>query len=747
MCEVLAPAGDESSFYAALNSGADAIYLGLKDFSARKSAANFTLENLGEYTRYAHVLGAKVYVALNTLVKDKELSSFFHTACAAWSAGADALILQDIFLGKALKEMYPQMVLHLSTQAGVCNIYGARLAKRMGFSRVILARETPFDDIKKIASEIETEVFVQGALCTCFSGQCYFSSFVGGNSGNRGFCKQPCRKRYRIDRKGFEKYSYKLSLSDLCLGDKVLKLQDAGVQSFKIEGRMRSAAYVGTAVKYYKDLFSRIPAHTLSDDLSELKQAYNRGDYTRGYVFGQDGNLLSSDVQGHKGERIGTVSRSKNVKFTFIRSEYIPRDGDGFKIIRGEKEEVGGDEWRSIYPKKAGGFYLMGGSEFREGDGVYLTSSVALQEKVAHRKRLVPLRLSARISVNARPCVRVCGEFGVREFTADFCAEAAQKQAFTENDFIECFQKTGEYPFRVTVEDLNLDGKCFIVKSALNNFRRKIYESIYELLAGQVKGVKEKELKIPPMDRKNACFGTAVIDTDFSSVADKVKIDYAIFRPKNYKNQSDYDEFFNVSKYYAWHKYLYLPAYCLGSDLNEIENHLDGFEGVYAEGTFALEWCKEKRIKVFAGTGFNLFNEMSVAMMEAEGVENWVLSKELSESESRELREKSFSFVGGCIKVMELGHCLFRKDCKQCDRRARYNLTDEQGRNFPLYRYENSVCRFEVYNNALLVSAFKGRANLYDFTILSERGKELFVLGKEEQIEPRTSGAYRRGVL
>ena len=143
MCEVLAPAGDEAAFYAAINSGADAVYLGLTDFSARKSAANFSLDNLKGYIDHAHALGVRVHVALNTLVKEGEADRFFESVLGAWNAGADALIIQDIFLGKRIKQAYPEMTLHLSTQAGVCNAYGARLAKRCGFSRVILARETP----------------------------------------------------------------------------------------------------------------------------------------------------------------------------------------------------------------------------------------------------------------------------------------------------------------------------------------------------------------------------------------------------------------------------------------------------------------------------------------------------------------------------------------------------------------------------------------------------------------------------
>ena len=193
-------------------------------------------------------------LAMNTLVKDSELNGFLSDLLSAWNGGADAIIISDALLGAFIKRNYPEIVLHLSTQAGVCNAYGAKFAKKLGFSRVILSRETSINDIKEIASIIETEVFVQGALCTCFSGQCYLSSFAGGNSGNRGKCKQPCRKRYSIDRDGFQENAYRLSPSDLCVGEDLKKLRNAGVFSFKIEGRMRRAEYVSAAVKYYRNI-------------------------------------------------------------------------------------------------------------------------------------------------------------------------------------------------------------------------------------------------------------------------------------------------------------------------------------------------------------------------------------------------------------------------------------------------------------------------------------------------------------
>ena len=250
--EILAPAGNLETAKIAIKSGANAVYLGLSSFSARANAENFDECALIETLKFARLFGVKVYVAMNTIVKEGEREEFLRTLLRVWSLGVDAIILQDLFLGKAVHEAYPDIVLHLSTQAGICNEQGARFAKQCGFTRVILARETPLSEIEKITPIIETEVFVQGALCTCFSGQCYFSSFVGGNSGNRGRCKQPCRKQYSYDRMGYEEKAYALSLSDLCVGEDIVKLQNAGVISFKIEGRMRRSEYVARSGRSFR---------------------------------------------------------------------------------------------------------------------------------------------------------------------------------------------------------------------------------------------------------------------------------------------------------------------------------------------------------------------------------------------------------------------------------------------------------------------------------------------------------------
>ena len=751
MYEVLAPAGDEAAFFAALHAGADAIYLGLRGFSARANAANFTAERLAELIRYAHLFGTRVYVALNTLVKERELASFFRSAEQAWNAGADALILQDLFLGAELKKQCPQLVLHLSTQAGVCNVSGARLAKASGFSRVILARETPLAQIARIARELETEVFVQGALCTCFSGQCYLSSFAGGNSGNRGLCKQPCRKKYTIDRIGFSAPSYALSLADLCVGKRVKELVAAGVTSFKIEGRMRSAAYVGAAVRYYKDIFAR-KEEALASDLSDLKRAYNRGDYTQGYAFGETKSLHAASVQGHIGERVGTLARlSKDGKSAYVRSAYRPQEGDGFKLLRDGKE-LGGTSIRGGFRADDGGFWIPSEKNWRIGDGVHLTFDSALAARIAAQKRSISLELSCRVAAGEAPVVTVRGAFGTRAFTADLLAEPAKSSPLTEEDLRLCFSKTGEYPFAVTAVKVQTDGQSFIVRSALNAFRRFVWEGVARALAGEPRPPVSLSA---PAALKKTCADVqgqiaVIVDADTRFTDAYSSVAHVIFQPNNYDDDAEIDEFLKKSEYYAWHTWLYFPPFATDGDLLRLAAVAPRFYGVYGEGVYAAWFCKEHDLRFFAGVGCNLFHSRALAGVRALGARQAALSKELSAAELAEVGEGAFVLAGGGIKVMELVHCPFGSDCGRCDRRRRYTLTDEAGRQFPLVRYTlGGVCRFMLYNAApLSAEGALGRlpmGRLYDLTALPEEVCASILAGETQQ--PHTLGALRKGIL
>lgn len=691
MTEILAPAGDNESALAAINAGADAIYLGLTSFSARSSARNFDLQAFEKLAARARLFGVKVYVAMNTLVKQSELESFVQTAVEVWNAGADAIIIQDAFLGKYLKRTYPQMVLHLSTQAGVCNVYGAEFAKECGFSRVILARETKLEDIKQITKIIETEVFVQGALCTCFSGQCYLSSFAGGNSGNRGKCKQPCRKRYRIDRDGFDTSAYRISLSDLSVGEDIKTLVEAGVSSFKIEGRMRRPEYVSAAVSFYKKILS---GSVGDGDLSALKRTYNRGNYTKGLAFGQDKSFISSAVQGHIGEYIGTVTVVNGKYFCANREKRTA--GDGFKILRGGSELCG-----AVFGGEAkGGFYLESSVRLKNGDKVFITTDVALNNALALKSRKIPVEISFYATAGKAPKAVING----KEYTACFTAQKAGNKPLKEEDIKKCFNKVDIYPFEVSYVEIVADG-VFIPLSELNSFRRKCYGDFYDSLTKSGNERIESIQPIQSFTSEQVCTKTAVVSRSLNGI----KADIGILKPDDY--------FVDLSALYSsfnCEKYLYLPPYLTNEEIEKLEEAIVPFDGVYGEGNYAIPLAKKLNKKLFAGTGLNLSNSVSLFEIKADYV---ALSKELTVRETQSLqRGNTFCLTAGGIKVMDLIYCPFSRTCSKCDKRNFYTLADEENRAFPLRRYKTSECRFELFNCNPLVGKNYGTGTLADLT-------------------------------
>ncbi len=740
MLEILAPAGNAECAKTAIMNGANAIYVGYSNFSARQSADNFGGEGLNALLKEAHLNGVKVYVAMNTIVKDEELEEFIKTLIAVWGMGADAIILQDVFLGKRIHEKYPEMILHLSTQAGVCNLYGAKFAKECGFSRVILARETPLEEIEKIAKFIETEVFVQGALCTCFSGQCYFSSFAGGNSGNRGRCKQPCRKLYSYDRQGFEEKSYALSLSDLNVGEKIEKLIDAGVVSFKIEGRMRRAEYVGSAVAYYRAILDDLPNR--EQRLSDLKRTYNRGNYTQGLAFGQDKRFLSPKVQGHLGEKVGVV-KVINGKFFVENSSVFPQKGDAFKILRDGKE-VGGAFFEKAEKK---GFYLFSKTRLKNGDGVFITTDTKVNERVLSASKQPSLRISLDFC-EGEYAKAICEDYDVT-LVSDEQLQSAENQALTKDDLTSCFEKTDGTFVKVIFEKVNINGKIFIPKSKLNGFRRQFFEKIFDKVCKNGHTMYELKDFSCNFDACSPQTKTAVIATDFTCLS----TDIAIFKADDFSKPLS-ESFINGN----FEKYLYFPAFLTEKDCERMKEWLSQgkIDGIYAENYGGICFAKENDLKVFAGTGLNLLNKISIsALLENKNVEYYAVSKEGNAMEVKGLlSEKAFVLSSGDIKIMDLLYCPFGKICANCDKKQKYELRDENDRIFPVRRYLSidGDCRFEVYNCAKLISkGLNGCGKLLDLT-MTEARKQAVSLKEDEEKQKEfyktyTSGHLKRGIL
>ncbi len=289
--ELLAPAGSKDALQAAVQNGADAVYLGLQAFGARQYAKNFDVESLREAAVYCHLRDVQIHVAMNTLIYDRELPQAVQLATEAVRAGADALIIQDLGFAKVLLEAGIPIPLHASTQMTIHNLEGARFAQQAGFRRVVLARELPRSEMETISREIpiETEVFVHGALCMSYSGQCLLSSMIGGRSGNRGRCAQPCRLPYTMleDGKNIGQ-GYWMSPKDLCLGAYIPELIAMGVDSLKIEGRMKSAAYVAVATKVYRSCIDENRAIT-PQETQLLQNVFSRDRFTEAFYAGKTG--------------------------------------------------------------------------------------------------------------------------------------------------------------------------------------------------------------------------------------------------------------------------------------------------------------------------------------------------------------------------------------------------------------------------------------------------------------------------
>lgn len=666
--ELLAPS-DKNTFFEAVNNGADAVYIGLKEFSARQSADNITLEELDYYLSYAHLFGVKVYCAVNTLVKDEELSDYFNLILSAYAKGVDAFILQDIFLGKYLKENYPDIVLHLSTQAGVNNLISAKLAKKYGFTRVILSRETQKEEIKEIASEIETEIFVHGALCSSFSGHCYYSSYIGGNSGNRGRCKQPCRQPFFYNDKQLGKYN--LSLSDLMLCDYIEEIKNLGVKSIKIEGRMRSREYCAKAVSLYR---KAIDGQNYLKEKQDLAKIYNRGDYTTGY-YNKDKNLISDKIQSHKGSFFAKIEKIKQNKLFCNKTA---TEGDCFKILR-DGYEIGNATYLN------GNFVYKG--NVLVGDLLYITKDNLLINNTINKKRIKQLDFNIEI-INDK--IKVIYLENNKEYLSESIVQSSINKPTTKQEIIDNFDKTDIYPFKISLNFIGDFSNIFIPKSKLNEFRRKVFEQIFSNCQNK-KIFKIKDF-IWKNDDNSVSNQTAIIISNLKHLT--INADKYIFLPNDYNLLNDITSDINFVSCDK-EKYLFIPAYLNNKDLEIISKYISFFDGVYADGLSGIALADKFNKKLFIGMGLNVFNSLTYSVIKSNYPKADIcLSKEIDKS--FEIKQ-AFKQNKGSFYLMDLIYCPFRNNCNNCSKENIFECSDNYEQ-FRLFRYKLSSCRFLLYS-------------------------------------------------
>ena len=481
--EILAPAGNFEAAVAAFEGGADAVYLGLSDFSARKAAKNFSKEEFLSLKTLAARQGKKIFAALNTVIKGNEIESALDTARFLYDAGVDAVILQDLGFASLLKKLLPDLPLHASTQMAVHTVEGVKFLKSLGFSRVVLSREVPFDLISKIKKEVpemELEVFVHGALCYSFSGLCLASGMVLGRSGNRGMCAQLCRSYYETDdgRKG-----YFFSCNDLEYKDFVMQLKFAGVDSFKIEGRMKSPEYVFHTSALYRAMLER---SDYFDALKNSRICFARK-ATNGYFRNFSGNsLICGGYPGHRGVKTGVCEKKLKDRF-LIKTKYSLGIHDGLLFFKNNDEskpfncsveEISSPSGKNLKIVGDSSRVYVKTAELPEpGDEIYLVSSRSLERKKVNSasfpqwKKAIPLE----ISVNGNKIGIKSSDFSYE--SEDINAEKSENRNGFRDKFAEIMKNSADSFY--FSDKISFDGNCeniFVVPSVLKKIRTDFYE-------------------------------------------------------------------------------------------------------------------------------------------------------------------------------------------------------------------------------------------------------------------------------
>ena len=702
--ELLAPAGDMECLKWAIEGGCDAVYLGGNHFGARAYSKNFSDDELVLAIKYAHRYGVKVYLTCNTLIYDEEVDDFIKFVRFAHQNGVDAVLIQDLGMYDLIHQKFPDLEIHASTQMHIHNVEGALVAKKLGFKRIVLARETDIDTIKEIKEKtgLDVEVFVHGSLCVSYSGQCLFSSLVGGRSGNRGACAGSCRLPYELvgkDNAVLNKdKKYPLSMKDLCAVSSIGKLIDIGVNSFKIEGRMKSKEYVYLVTKFYrKAIDSYIENHKVVIDyniLDKLKKVFNRK-YTLGFL----NNVSNSDViNGSQPNNVG-VKIGRVVKLTktnaLIKLEDELHINDGLRI-KGPEGEIG---------TIVNDFYLQGNlvKEAKAGmvislpiwkkpnvfDDVFLTSSKYISDLIAkdieNKPRKVMLTGNIILHKNEEIVFKVSD--GINDIVLKGAVVAeAKNRPLTKDSIIEKITKLGGTVYKFRKLDCNLDDDVFVPLTVLNELRREAIDILNAKRENIESKIIEKEYhrEVPIFKKGNATNICVFKDDD-------------VDKSTKYQNIYSYQE--NTR---------YLRA--LPNVINEYPNDLD----LSLKPILVGEIGGLNLTNIHTDYSLNVVNSYTVAFLHSLGVKKITLSYEMTRSQIENLIDKYQERYGnkpnvevivyGYVKIMTL----------------KYNLFED---------YKDAICLKDRFNNNYRVRDYKGLTEVYYSKVLDNRNTDYFSIG------------------
>ncbi|HZK34190.1 MAG TPA: DUF3656 domain-containing protein [Bacillota bacterium] len=751
--ELLAPAGSRDALTAAIQNGADAVYMGGTKFSARRMADNFETEALREAVEYAHLYGVRIYITLNILIKEKELSEIRDYLDQLSDLCIDGVIVQDLGVAKIIAEEYPQLSLHASTQMTIHEAQGAKTLETLGFKRVVLARELTLDEIREISDKtnLELEGFIHGALCVSYSGQCLMSSMIGGRSGNRGMCAQPCRMPYRLGsgERDKDKASYHLSPKDLSTIDILGQIIDNGITSLKIEGRMKRPEYVAVVVREYRKAIDRLIETGKGDvgdqSRNELLQIFNRG-FTHGHFLETNhGSLYANDKPNNRGVPLGKVLRNEG-KMVYISLEEELEVGDGIEFRQRGRSNGKGQTVRGL--TLAGGAVTSASKgqqvairttfNVNLGTQVYRTSKARQLKEAAdsykdiYGYRKIPLRARVGLKKGHVPLVELSDQLGNSSRASGKQAlEGAINRPISRQDIILQLERLGDTPFIIDSWGLDIEDGIFIPLSILNKLRRQAGQ---DLIEARVKHFNQKAHK------NQTHIGTVYVKDHGSQLAPP--LNKSSFEPpdspklKAYIDRLDLDPFvlngldmvyYNPSgfqfslnellgqvatiKKHDIKVSLALPTITRKLDMELLRSLPDefwqAFDQVEAGNIGQLDLLQEKGIDQYHGSySFNIMNSMATGLLESLNMSSIVLSPELTLGEMHDINKNTYLpcqiTVFGRIRLMTTEYCPHHTDqrgCNSCNRKDGESLTDRMGYSFPLVKKRISRCYTEILNS------------------------------------------------
>lgn len=741
LIELLSPVGDFKCLKAAVQNGADSVYFGANMFSARAFAENFGEKELEQAINYAKIRGVKTNLTLNTLIKDNEFEDAYNIAKKAYELGIDAIIVQDLGLAMKLIKDFPDLDIHGSTQMTIHNLEGASQLQALGFKRVVLSRELSAYEIENICQnvDIEVEAFIHGALCMSYSGQCLFSSMIGGRSGNRGRCAQTCRLPFELyENDNMIDKGYLLSPRDLCGLEYIPFLIKAGVKCLKIEGRMKTPEYVATVTRIYRKYIDM--ALNLKDgheykideqDKKELLQVFNRGGFSAGHLDEEaNTDLVFKEKSNNMGIFLGTIKEFNRQKGLITLK--LNEDIDIGDSISTEKEtgkytisELMKNN-QNIKSAKAGDIVTIGRMKGNISikDKVYKLESKELTRKAfeSFDNENKKIYLSIKISIKKNKKIKIEIENGLSvSVEYDYVPLNAENKPLDREKVIAQFSKTNDTPFEFEKFDIEIDDGLFIPVSVLNDLRRTILNEYESKLISSFKRGSQLELKDLPgvsVTKEN------VQNKKISLLLNQLNFDF------DYTKLTEVDklyiplEFFGGGKYEQILEqlknnkiYIYMPTIIRKKYrdravdiLNKAFNKYDLY-GIVISNISQLNLIREimnhgQKLEIIANYTMNIYNKSTIQEISKMGISQFTVSPELNKDAILSLcNNKNMELiVYSNIPVMTTNYCFLGKTNKcthkcngKCSTKNKYYIKDRMGFKFRVIPNNNQTIT-TIYN-------------------------------------------------